>query len=126
MQERFFQERRKAPRVLVDFPLEFVHPFPREVIRVKDISLSGICCFSGFHLPEMTRVGIILKLPLSTKGGEASDNIKCEGAVVRCETKHSPAEDPIYELAIFFTEISPESRNILQQFIDSRLVKKSN
>jgi len=119
-------ERRRAPRVNVDFPLEFSHPFPREVIRVKNISTSGICCISQFPLPEMTRVGIIINLPEPPMRDRPMEPIKCEGAVVRCEPQPVSGETEAYELAIFLTDISPVSMEELQRFVNSRLIRRGD
>lgn len=119
----FPTERRKCPRVLVDFPLEFTHPFPREVVQVKDLSLSGICCTTEFQLPEMTRVGIILNLPEARGRFQPKEPIKCEGAVVRCEEKEAGDAGTVYDLAIFFTDIDSDSRNVLKSFIEAHLAK---
>lgn len=124
MIERYPKERRKAPRVPVDLPLEFIHPFPREVVRVKNISSSGICCISTFPLPEMSRVGIILKLPALSTADTPPQDVKCEGAVVRCMPSTHPEEREMYELAIFLTEVSPSSRKALHAFVNACLLSK--
>lgn len=84
---------------------------PREV-RLRDLSVSGLCFFSEEPLTEMTVLQIVLELP--GPNGK-TDRIEAGGAVVRCQPISPRVEH--YEVAVFFHDISGTSRERLQGFV---------
>ena len=84
---------------------------PREV-RLRDLSVSGLCFFSEQPLNEMTVLQIVLELPDSNG---STERIEAGGAVVRCQPISPRVEH--YEVAVFFHDISGASRERLQSFV---------
>lgn len=84
---------------------------PREV-RLRDLSVSGLCFFSEEPLNEMTVLQIVLELP---DPNGSTDRIEAGGAVVRCQPISPRVEH--YEVAVFFHDISNSSRECLQRFV---------
>ncbi|MEE9127198.1 MAG: PilZ domain-containing protein [Planctomycetota bacterium] len=107
-------ERRRAHRTEADIPIRLIPRDDAHPARLVNISTSGICCTFGEAINEMTMVGITLELPGAATGTEI------KGAVVRC-AKCRNVTPPTYELGIFFTELSPDSRHAIEGFVDSRL-----
>jgi hypothetical protein len=103
-------ERRRAPRTETDIPIRLTPRDEAQPARLVNISTSGICCTFGEAIGEMTMVGITLELPGQPSAAEV------KGAVVRC-AKRRDMNPPTYELGIFFTEVSPESRKVIEGFV---------
>lgn len=100
-------ERRRAPRALADFPIRFSQDPEAEPAVLRDISEIGLACTSPREVPEMTLVALDFALP----GATAVHNVV--GAVVRCE----PHRDGKFDLAVYFTELKPETRAALGGFV---------
>jgi hypothetical protein len=109
-------ERRKTPRAEVDIPIRLSPRDAAQPARLVNISTSGICCTFGEAITEMTMVGIMLELPGRPSGTEI------KGAVVRC-AKRRDVSPATYELGIFFTEMTPDSRRAIEGFVKDRLSK---
>ncbi len=109
------KERRKDPRAKADRPLTvIVNDAPVEV-RLRDLSVSGLCFFSEEPLREMTALRIALDLPSQKNKPE---RIEAGGAVVRCQ----PISPRLahYEVAVFFHDIAAEDRERLAKFVTAQ------
>ena len=113
-----FAERRKHPRVTAggEFFVQLRGPESARSLRVKDISVSGVCCQSEVPIPEMTRVYMEITLPADRQRNGLP--VSADGAVVRCQPK---APSPGYEVAIFFLQISDENRAAIARYVESSL-----
>ena len=103
-------ERRRAPRAPAGFPIRMTQRAEARPGTVVDISENGLCCTFPEPIREMTLVGIDLKLPT------ASQSHSIHGAVVRCEKRRnvSPAT---YEVAVYFTDLAPDIRQELRDYV---------
>ena len=106
-------ERRGAPRATANLPLQLSPESGAQPASLKDISQSGLCCEFPEPLTEMALMGIDLELP-------GDDPHRVEGIVVRCD-KQRGVNPPTYEVAIYFTELKPETRRAIQKYVLSRL-----
>jgi len=102
-------ERRRATRALADFPVRLANQPDLEPALLRDISEIGLACVAPAPIPEMTRVALDFALPGST------ELHKIQGAVVRCEPL--PKAKGKYDLAIFFTEVTPVTRAALRHYV---------
>jgi hypothetical protein len=110
------KERRAHPRANApELPLTLVGS--DQVLRVRDISQSGVAFYSEAPVPLMTRVQFQIALP-DPKGGE-EHYVAGEGAVVRCE-RLSPALGH-YEIAVFFQHLERGSLDFLKSYMESVL-----
>jgi len=106
-------ERRGAPRACVDLPLRVSTAAEARPARLKNISQTGLCCQLDHAVDEMAIMGIDLELPdVGTQS--------VQGVVVRCDRDEKSAP-PGYEIAIYFTELAPDARRAIQEFVQSRL-----
>jgi hypothetical protein len=84
-------------------------------METVDISAGGASCISPTPIPPMTRLEISLFLP-SPDGRAARmiEPIVVRGCVVRCEP--SSPQDPRggFRIAVFFTGVSDEDRDLIQ------------
>ncbi len=108
-------ERRRAPRAQADFAIRVADRGESRAARVKDLSTNGLCCFHPEPVGEMTLVAMQLQLP-----GDADRLHEIQGAVVRCE-KVRGQNPPTYELAVYFTEIAPDTRRAIGGYVEQQL-----
>ena len=107
------RERRRAPRVAADLPLQLSARDTGAPAKLKDLSTIGLSCSFPEALPEMTLVSIQIDV----------DGHSCgiEGAVVRCERER----DGQWDVAVYFTGMQDESREKLEEFVESRLTESA-
>lgn len=74
---------------------------------LRDISEIGLACLAPQEIAEMTLVGLDFSLP----GAAEMHHVK--GAVVRCE----PLGKSQFDVAIYFTEITPVTRAALRNYV---------
>lgn len=112
---RTVAERRSHARFPFQFDIEGPQDDQGTAARMvsSDLSLGGLQCSSSHDYPEMTRLAVRLQLP-SGRGAEAVD---VEAVVVRRREAPSSAGSPRYELALFFTGMSDDSRERLARFL---------
>ena len=103
-------ERRRVPRAQGDFPIQLTQRAEGRSGNVVDISENGLCCTYPEAIQEMTLVNIDLQLPTG------KDSHTVQGAVVRCE-KRRDVSPPTYEVAVYFTELPPEARAELRDYV---------
>ncbi len=103
-------ERRRAQRVPASFPVRFATDEGQEPAILRDISEIGLACTAPQEVPEMTLVALDFSLP----GATEVHHVK--GAVVRCEPL-SGAERGKFDLAVYFTELTPVTRAALRHYV---------
>lgn len=102
-------ERRGAPRASADIPLHLSTATDARPAQLQNISETGLCCHFTEPVSEMTMMGIDLVLP----GDEPH---RVQGVVVRCD-RDEQVTPPGYEVAIYFTEMEPQARVAIKQFV---------
>ena len=112
---QFTNERRVKPRVAASFDLRLGLPGLVAPARVRDISASGVCCFTDRAIPAMTQVQLVLLVP--DADARAAREVVCGGAVVRSHRLPGAPHPRSFETAIFFTEMRDDDREILEGFI---------
>jgi len=112
-------ERRKAPRVQVQFPLRLTFKEQTVETQILDMSSSGIRFRAPEALPLLNRVQIALELPDGQDSG-GGPPLTITGVVVRCAEVRGRKGLP-YETAIFFEDIAPAARARLARFMNARI-----
>lgn len=82
-----------------------------EPAQLRDISEIGLACVATHEIPEMTLVGLDFALP------GASERHSVRGAVVRCEPMGKGAKNREWDVAVYFTEVTPVTRAALKNYI---------
>jgi hypothetical protein len=99
-------ERRRAPRFAASFPIRFEDGGVAREAQLRDLSEIGLSCSYPEFVREMTMVGISIQLP-------DDDRLHAvRGVVVRCEKDRD--DQRRYEVAVYFTEVRPETRLALR------------
>jgi hypothetical protein len=112
-----FKERRRHPRAIANLEGELlaireIYGEDKTGIKTRNISASGVYCDVSHFIEPFTQLLINVVVPVAGK----FFNITCEGVVVRCE-KHEEGEKAPYSIAIHFTRISDEDRQVISQFV---------
>lgn len=89
------------------------------VTESQNISASGIYCFSDHFLAPLSKVALTIVLPRVPGGRGSKELIKCEGIVVRCDGPQKRG-DRHYELACMFSDLEPEWRRRIDEFVTWR------
>jgi hypothetical protein len=118
-------ERRQYPRVLKAIPLKLSDAEFDVLTETKNISGSGVYCSIDKSLPVMSKLAIVLLVPIHKNKQKVIKKITCQGIVVRKEYvkdngKHS------YHVGIFFNDITDKDRKILVSYINSSLKQPQN
>jgi len=113
-------ERRKHPRrsIAVDGHIT-CHVGGNPVsLRTRNISCSGLYCHVPQYLPPFTRVNVAMALPLGDgAGGARNETFAIEGVVVRTEPEEETPGVDEYRVAIFFSGLTEEARDLLARYV---------
>tara|TARA_R110002072_G_scaffold228234_8_gene385178 strand:- start:2257 stop:2613 length:357 start_codon:yes stop_codon:yes gene_type:complete len=104
-------ERRRALRAAASFPVNLSSDTLAEPGALRDISEIGMACIAPAPIDEMTLVGIDFALPGQT------DRHQVTGAVVRCDRMEATEGKPQWDIAIYFTEITPVTKASLKGYV---------
>ena len=108
-------ERRQSARLADTLQFEIGYEGFNIASQTINISTNGLMCRLAKNIPLMTQVDLILMIPAETAGG--SGRLRVKGAVVRAFKNKTTG---FFHLAVFFTEISNQSRHTLKRYILSR------
>jgi hypothetical protein len=114
-------DRRRAQRVSANLKLEVRLPGGAGTASLQtiNISSSGAYFHSDHFVAPMTRLAMELEVTVPVAGGDATGTamVPCEGLVVRVTPETETAGCVDYEVAVFFTNISPEGMANLERHI---------
>jgi hypothetical protein len=108
-------ERRSHARFAHRFDIEGPPDEQGTVARMvaSDLSLGGLHCSSSRDYPEMTRLAVRLQLP----NGARVETLDVHAVVVGRTELTSLAGAARYELGLFFTGLSDETKERLARFL---------
>ena len=108
-------ERRAHPRLKRNVEVRGgPEPGAEASMVTTDLSLGGLHCVSTADFAEMTQLAVRLMLPRSDGEREALD---VEAVVVRREPIRSAVAPLRFELALFFTRMSDDTKARLERFL---------
>jgi len=105
-------DRRRAQRAAASFPINLSSDTLAEPGLLRDISEIGMACVAPAPVDEMTLVGIDFVLP-----GQ-SERHHVTGAVVRCDRMEAKNGKPAWDIAVYFTEITPATKTCLKGYVN--------
>ena len=112
------QERRRTPRLDNNIPLKIRSDDFDIVTETKNLSSSGAYCRINKYLEPMTKLKIVLLLPLRRRNRLTTKKISCQGIIVRTE---SIPGDQYFNVAIYFSDIPQKDVNYLNDYINANL-----
>jgi hypothetical protein len=87
-----------------------------------NVSANGVYFSSTSHIPLLTRLRITLLLPDASGNPKPADRkVVCDGVVVRTEPDAPRPGQEYYDVACYFTSISPRDQELLEAYILAQL-----
>lgn len=121
MQE--FQERRKNPRANKSIPLKISSGEFDIVTETENVSGAGAYCRVERYIEPMTKLKIVILLPIKQRNKVSTKKIECTGVVVRSE--NVPLQPNWFKIAIFFSDISNKDAQKISDYVNQHLQKES-
>jgi hypothetical protein len=72
----------------------------------------------------LTKVALTLLLPPFGRSLRRERMVRCEGIVVRCEEVEGIRSRPRYELACYFIEVADADRDLIEQYVTWRSLRR--
>jgi len=113
-------EQRRYPRIEKSLSLKLSDSEFDVVTETKNISGNGVYCAIDKPLEPMTKLNIIILIPLRKNKNKTIKKIHCEGVVVRKEYVRNNAKFA-YHVGIYFNEIKEYDRKLLLSYINAHL-----
>ena len=90
------------------------------VTESRNISGSGVYCFSSHYLAPLSKVALTIVLPAVPGRSPSQRLLKCEGMVVRCQAGEGAKQDRAYQLACSFLGLESSVRDRLEEYVGWR------
>lgn len=114
------EERRRSPRISRRLPFYVKSDSHDLVTETINISSSGAYCQVDKYIEPMTKVAVVLFLPIKLNDNRViNKKLKCEGVVVR--TEESRLTEGKFNIAVFFNNIKKVDLNSISRYIASHL-----
>ena len=120
------RERRKSPRIPAKLAMQVSGQDEASVLTTESInqSSSGIQFGSRVFLSPLTKVALTLLLPPFGSRLRRERMLQCEGVIVRCEERTGAGQKLRYEMACYFTDLAEEDRNLIEQYVVWRTIRR--
>ena len=110
-------ERRRARRIDDSFAATLQDGDQTAESTIRNISASGAYCTVNRFIAPMTKIQVRFNLPDS----DPSVTIDCVGVVVRVTPRAHEAQQALYDIAIFFSDISSRQQRQLKTYVEERM-----
>ena len=115
-----FVEKRRYPRINFKLPIKLSEAGYDIVTETRNISGNGVYCTVDKELPPMTKLKIIMLVPIKKNNKRILRKIACEGVVVRKEITDYINKYK-HNIAIYFSEIKESDRKLILSYVNSSL-----
>jgi hypothetical protein len=115
------KEKRLHPRISGALPIKISTDSNIDLVtETNNVSASGAYCAVDKPIEEMTKLTIILLVPIRKNTVKSVKKIICKGVVVR-KTHVADNDGHPYWIGIFFNDIKESDRKILHNYIHNVL-----
>jgi len=111
------KEKRQCPRVEKILPIKLSVSDFDVLTETTNISISGVYFPVGKPLELMTKLNVVLLIPITRNRTKTIKKISCTGVIVRCEVVGESKKHP-YRAAMYFSDLSDRDRKILRVFVN--------
>jgi PilZ domain len=120
------RERRESPRIPAKLAMQVAGRDDASVLTTESINLSatGIQFGSRVFLSPLTKVALTLLLPPFGRRLRRERMLQCQGVIVRCEERTGARQKPRYELACYFTDLTDGDRELIEQYVIWRTLRR--
>lgn len=114
------EERRRHTRILKRLPFRLKAESFDLATETINISSSGAYCQVDKYVEPMTKVAVVLFLPIRLNDNKVlNKRLKCEGVVVR--TEESRLTEGKFNIAVFFNNIKKIDLDNISRYIENHL-----
>ena len=119
------KERRGSPRVVAKLAMQIAGMGDSSVLTTESINLSagGLQFQSKVKLEPLTKVALTLLLPPFGRL-RRERMVQCEGVIVRAAEIDRPRQKPKFELACCFTGLTEGDRELIEQYVVWRSMRR--
>jgi len=114
------ERKKEIPSLYLRPPIKISNQEFDVVTETKNISGNGAYCSVDKEIPIMTKLRIVILVPLIKRGKKFLKKINCKGVVVRSQPIRNNGKN-FYNIGIFFCEIKETHRKVLFSYINSAL-----
>jgi len=114
---KLMKENRQCPRVEKILPIKLSVSDFDILTETTNISASGTYFPIGKPLELMTKLRVVLLIPITKNKTKVIKKINCTGVIVRCEIAGKSKKHP-YQAALYFSDLSDRDRKILHIFVN--------
>lgn len=121
------KERRGAPRVTAKLAMQIAGVGgDSTVLTTESINLSsgGLQFQSKTAVPPLTKVALTLLLPPFGRRLRRGRVVQCQGVIVRAAEIELPRQKRKFELACCFTDMAEEDRELVEQYVVWRSMRR--
>lgn len=120
------RERRQAPRISAKLAMQVAGTDEASVVTTESINLSasGIQFGSRQFLSPLTKVALTLILPAFGRRLRRERMLQVQGVIVRCEERTGLRQQTRYELACYFTDLAEGDRELIEQYVLWRTIRR--
>jgi len=116
------EDKRKFPRANKILPIKLSDAGYDILTETRNISASGAYCSVNKPLEPMTKLNVVLLIPVKKNKNKIIKKINCHGVVVRLEDDNDSNNDKYsYRIAIYFSGLKDTDRKVLHTCINSHL-----
>ena len=110
------KEKRKCPRVEKTLPIKLSISDFDVLTETKNISVSGTYFPVNRSLELMSRLNVVLLIPIKKNRNKVIKKVCCTGIVVRCEIAEEDTKHP-YRAAMYFSDLKERDKKLLRVFV---------
>lgn len=112
------KERRRSPRADKALSIKLSDVDFDILTETTNVSASGTYCPVNKPLPLMTKIGVVLLIPIKKNKTKTIRKVTCSGVVVRLEHTNKNAKYP-YQAAIYFNNIKDPDKKALRSYVNT-------
>jgi len=117
-------DKRKSPRANKVLPIKLTDSGFDILTETKNISASGAYCSMDKPIALMTKLNIVILIPLKKNNKSDIKKISCEGVVVRVDNTNDKTSHP-YRVAIYFNGLKESDVKTLRSCVSAHLKAES-
>lgn len=117
------QERRRYPRAAKAIPLKISCDGFDVVTETENLSGAGAYCRVDRYIQPMTKLQMVILLPVKQRNKTVNKKVECSGVVVR--TENIQDKEDWFKIAIFFNDISKKSVQNISDYVNQHLKQES-
>ena len=112
------KENRKYPRISKILPIKISSLGNEILTETQNVSGNGAYCAISKSIDEMTKLDIVLIVPVQKDKLKGIKKINCKGVVVRSQYVPANTTYP-YQVGIYFSAIKESDRKLLLNYINT-------